>query len=473
MDPKTMKLYCYYFLQGENGEAWSSPNAFPIHSLVSNPSSPTVTFADVKASFPLQSTGKFHWRFRESCPQTEGSTGASFIWRDVSANTQVLPKYQGVIFAKILRLDKLPRLTSTKLRLNAKMVANAASKQQQRISPVNPGNPAAQKQHSSSSSSPVPLHSHHTLSPSTRPASYSDEPNSPKPLNPPNNTPASSPSRSRVVHKPPPPKPPSPPSPVLTRVEKLQRDMVKKQAASKVWDPIDERWVAVVDTSNNDRARSRSVSPRPPASVRATTPVPTFVPNLLDDEVTQQASLNAHAQQQLNQHLDPSEDSNSDGLEGIKGIKLGDPLATVGKSADVIAAMNARVDDMKNSQAAAVKALRDREDAKEKESEQQEEVRQRLEPKLKDWAEEYGKKRQLRALLCSLDKVLWEGSGWKPVNLGDILDGRKCVRCYQKATLKVHPDKTVHLDVEKRFLAGRVFDALSQAKTTFDDGGQM
>jgi hypothetical protein len=34
----------------------------------------------------------------------------------------------------------------------------------------------------------------------------------------------------------------------------------------------------------------------------------------------------------------------------------------------------------------------------------------------------------------------------------------------------VHPDKTGGLDAEKRFVAKRVFDALTQAKVEFDGG---
>jgi len=65
--------------------------------------------------------------------------------------------------------------------------------------------------------------------------------------------------------------------------------------------------------------------------------------------------------------------------------------------------------------------------------------------------------------------ILWEGSGWKQVSLGDILEEKKARRCYLKATLKVHPDKTRDLDAEKRFIAKRVFDALSQAMTDFEN----
>ena len=49
------------------------------------------------------------------------------------------------------------------------------------------------------------------------------------------------------------------------------------------------------------------------------------------------------------------------------------------------------------------------------------------------------------------------------MNLGDILDAERCKKAYKRATLKVHPDKTVNMPPEKRFVATRVFDALSQA----------
>ena len=102
-------------------------------------------------------------------------------------------------------------------------------------------------------------------------------------------------------------------------------------------------------------------------------------------------------------------------------------------------------------------------------ADQEDAVRKRLEPKLRAWSEEYGKKKQLRALLGSLHTSLWADSGWKPVSMGDLLDEKRVRRAYLKASLKVHPDKTRDLNVEKRFIAKRVFDALSQATTEFED----
>lgn len=96
-------------------------------------------------------------------------------------------------------------------------------------------------------------------------------------------------------------------------------------------------------------------------------------------------------------------------------------------------------------------------------------MRQRLEPKLKAWGEEHGQKKQLRALLANLHTILWEGSGWKQITLADVLEEKKVKRVYYRASRVVHPDKTGHLDAEKRFVAKRVFDALTQAKVEFDD----
>jgi len=47
----------------------------------------------------------------------------------------------------------------------------------------------------------------------------------------------------------------------------------------------------------------------------------------------------------------------------------------------------------------------------------------------------------LRALLGSLDRVLWEDAGWKKVNMGDLVMPNKVKIVYMKAIAKVHPDK--------------------------------
>lgn len=55
------------------------------------------------------------------------------------------------------------------------------------------------------------------------------------------------------------------------------------------------------------------------------------------------------------------------------------------------------------------------------------------------WRE--GKRDNLRALLGSLDGVLWEGSGWKKVGLHELVMANKVKIVYMRAIAKTHPDK--------------------------------
>lgn len=217
-----------------------------------------------------------------------------------------------------------------------------------------------------------------------------------------------------------------------TRAEKLKREYAKKQATSnRVWDEVDQRWVE--GPVKNGETKSASAAPSLASSTKST---PGGVGGV---------------------------------ASGVKGISLSRENA-VGKSASVKAAVHARINDMEQSQQKAIHELRAREAQKANEENEEDQVRQRLEPKLKTWGEEHGKKKQLRALITNLHVVLWEGSGWKRVSLADILEDSKVKRAYHKASRVVHPDKTGHLDAEKRFVAKRVFDALTQAKVEFDEG---
>ncbi|KAI4195217.1 MAG: hypothetical protein LQ346_003494, partial [Caloplaca aetnensis] len=52
-----------------------------------------------------------------------------------------------------------------------------------------------------------------------------------------------------------------------------------------------------------------------------------------------------------------------------------------------------------------------------------------------------GKENNLRALLASLDTVLWEGSGWTKVGMGELILPGKVKVVYMKGIGKCHPDK--------------------------------
>lgn len=56
-----------------------------------------------------------------------------------------------------------------------------------------------------------------------------------------------------------------------------------------------------------------------------------------------------------------------------------------------------------------------------------------------------GKEGNLRALLASLDTVLWEGAGWKKVGMGELIVPGKVKVVYMRGIGKVHPDKVIFL----------------------------
>lgn len=79
------------------------------------------------------------------------------------------------------------------------------------------------------------------------------------------------------------------------------------------------------------------------------------------------------------------------------------------------------------------------------------------------WVE--GKEKNVRALLSSLQNILWPGANWKPVSMATLMDNNQVKKAYQKACLLVHPDKVVKGDHEQ--LAHEIFIELTQAYDLF------
>ncbi|KAJ6110317.1 Ubiquitin-associated/translation elongation factor EF1B N-terminal eukaryote [Penicillium sp. IBT 16267x] len=79
-----------------------------------------------------------------------------------------------------------------------------------------------------------------------------------------------------------------------------------------------------------------------------------------------------------------------------------------------------------------------------------------------------GKQDNLRALLGSLDSVLWPEAGWKKVGLSELVLPNKVKIQYMKGIAKVHPDKiSTTATTEQRMIAGAVFGALNEAWDKF------
>ncbi|KAL3640821.1 molecular chaperone [Castilleja foliolosa] len=91
-----------------------------------------------------------------------------------------------------------------------------------------------------------------------------------------------------------------------------------------------------------------------------------------------------------------------------------------------------------------------------------------IDAKIRQWS--VGKKGNIRSLLSTLQYVLWSGSGWKPVPLVDLIETNAVKRAYQKALLRLHPDKLQQkgADFHHKYIAEKVFDILQEAWDHFN-----
>lgn len=87
----------------------------------------------------------------------------------------------------------------------------------------------------------------------------------------------------------------------------------------------------------------------------------------------------------------------------------------------------------------AVERLRAAHKAQEQEGDEKIALTDKVDARVAAWRD--GKRDNLRALLGSLDNVLWEGSGWKKVGLHELVVANKVKIVYMKAIAKTHPDK--------------------------------
>jgi hypothetical protein len=91
----------------------------------------------------------------------------------------------------------------------------------------------------------------------------------------------------------------------------------------------------------------------------------------------------------------------------------------------------------KNS--AAVERLRKANEEAAREDDEKFAISERVDARISAWRD--GKRDNLRALLGTLDTVLWEGNGWKKVGMHELVVANKVKIIYMKAIAKTHPDK--------------------------------
>ncbi|ORY00475.1 hypothetical protein K493DRAFT_335315 [Basidiobolus meristosporus CBS 931.73] len=114
----------------------------------------------------------------------------------------------------------------------------------------------------------------------------------------------------------------------------------------------------------------------------------------------------------------------------------------------------------------AVSRLRAQERCAEREEEEKLRIIDMIEGRLNQWKS--NKIGNLRAMLASLDTILWPDLNWKPCGLQDLIQPNQVKSKYIRAIAKLHPDKlSTDASVERKLLASGLFSILNEAWDQF------
>lgn len=97
-----------------------------------------------------------------------------------------------------------------------------------------------------------------------------------------------------------------------------------------------------------------------------------------------------------------------------------------------------------------------------------EEIAKDMDPdklKIYEWVD--GKKQNIRALLCTLNTVLWEEAKWTKCEIHQLVSSNDVKKYYRKACIAVHPDK--HMGTPNEKMAKLIFMELNNAWSEFEN----
>ncbi|XP_023634143.1 auxilin-related protein 2 isoform X1 [Capsella rubella] len=131
----------------------------------------------------------------------------------------------------------------------------------------------------------------------------------------------------------------------------------------------------------------------------------------------------------------------------------------------------ARLERHQRTQERAAKALAEKNERDlqlQREQAEKDRIGVTLDVEIKRWGA--GKEGNLRALLSTLQYVLWPECGWQPVSLTDLITAASVKKVYRKATLCIHPDKVQQkgANLQQKYIAEKVFDMLKEAWNKFN-----
>ncbi|EQC29680.1 hypothetical protein SDRG_12681 [Saprolegnia diclina VS20] len=376
------ETWAFYYLQAEDGEDRSHPNAFRI------PKSGELTLGDVHAHFPLGSPAGFHFRFRLN-------HGETFYWIDVTAPTATVPLVNGRVICKVLRHV---RPTKKGLVLQRKPVYSMAT---------DAAKPRDAK----------------------RPTKYSDEPK-------PSARPASAPPKQEVK-----------PKESSESFEDFLAGAPKPAPAA----PVDLMGGGSTWTAPKAAPKAAPVRRPSPPPVAASAP-----PKDFNDDCNQTVgpvSLADMAKHEVS----------ADGTN----VYNPDLVDKSTKSADVREAMEQREQQKAADIERARLELLARDQAKTQLEAAKANAVGALGPKLKNWAEDNGRKKNIRTLISTMHQILWPDAKWTEVNMGKLLTPNDVKKQYRRAIMVVHPDKAGGRTAEQLVIAERIFDAVNSAWDEF------
>ncbi|OQR90216.1 hypothetical protein THRCLA_09406 [Thraustotheca clavata] len=376
-----MGTWAFYYLQAEDGEDRSHPNAYRI------PAEAPVTLQDVQTHFPLGSASGFHFRFRVNSPK-----GDTFFWLDVTSKAATVPLVNGRVICKVLRLD---RPVKQGLILHKKPVVKVT--------------PDAKPRQNND-----------------RPAKYSDKSSPPEPK--------------------PTPRPASAPPKAEAKSTESIEDFLSGPKPAPVAKEVD------LMGSSNWSAPQAPARPAP----RAAAPAVSAPPKNFEDDGGQTVGPVTLAE--MEEHKVSSDGTN---------VYNPDLVDKSTKSAAVRAAMEAR----ERAKAAEIERARQellaRDQAKNQLDNAKANAAVALGPKLKNWAEDNGRKKNIRTLISTMHQIMWADSKWAEVNMGKLLTPNDVKKQYRRAIMVVHPDKAGGRTPEQLVISERVFDAINSAWDEF------
>lgn len=468
MATSSNSVWAFYYLQGEDGEDRSHPNAYKI-PLPPSGNATDVTLADVHRHFPLKDPKAFHFRFRiNTSIKTPNGPKSTFYWLDITSSTQKVPLVSGRVICKLLRLVR-PTQTGLVFKRKPVLISSNNSESGSRT-----GSDGVRKGGSMSTPQQSISRQASTVPEKGRPAKYSDTP--PSSATPPSERTSSSissaedrtGSSSGLKQTPSTPSSAStpPPAPQESFEDFLSGGQSSSASSAKKEDVnlmSDTTWNTNGNTTKRSAASEflNAMDPLAQQNSSGHSPAPTSAPVRKDPPKFEDdggQTVGPVTMSEMKKYAVSSDGSN------VYNASLVDKST---KPEHVRRAMEERERQLQADVQKARDELRQREDNKVQMNAMKENANAILGPKLKAWAEDNGRVKNIRTLLSTMHQVMWEDSKWQECNMGKLIQPNDIKKNYRKAMIVVHPDKSGGRNAEQLLIAERVFAALNTAWDEF------